>query len=137
MDYLKRDPHQIQKRLGTDVYPYKALLPTMPWIDKHLPSKPTKVKMKGFFRKDEIKVKYKRNNRKSPDHLGYVIYTSETDVQVDVSDPENLVLFTQKDVIDLQKIPFPEKGKVWLWLTIIDKHHNETAPVGPLKFKVK
>jgi predicted membrane protein len=93
--------------------------------------------MKGFFRKDEIKVKYKRKDVKSPDHLGYAIYMSDTDEQVDVSNTENLVLFTQKDVIDLEKIIFPEKGNVWLWITVLDKHHNETAPIGPLKFKVK
>lgn len=137
MDYLKRNPHQIQKRLSADVYTHKALLPTMPWLDKRLPAQPTKVKLKGFFRKDEIKVKYKRTDVKSPDHLGYAIYMSETDEQVDVSDTENLVHFTQNDIIDLNNISFSEKGKIYLWLSILDKHHNETAPIGPLKFKVK
>lgn len=137
MDYLERDPHQIQKRFRDDVYTQKALLPIMPWIDRRTPMKPSKVRMKGFFRKDEIKVKYKRNDRKSPDHLGYAIYMSETEDSVDISNPENLIHFSQNDIIDLEKAKFPEKGKVYLWLTTLDKHHNETTPIGPLKFKVK
>jgi uncharacterized lipoprotein YddW (UPF0748 family) len=134
MRYLEKNPLGIKDRLLQDIYQEKALLPTMPWLDNKKPAQPTKVKLKGLFKKNKLSIKYAKKKPQSADHLGYLVYTSTSKEKVDIENPSNMLCFSQQDIIDLSKQKRPNKD-CFLWISVLDKQHNESAPQGGILWK--
>ena len=137
MKFLEMNPLGFENRLKEDIYTNRALLPTMPWLDDQAPNPPKKVKLKGLFKKDELKIKYKKNSPKSGDQLGYLIYTSNNENSVNTKSTSNIIGFERADEINLNSLKFSHKGTSYLWLTVLDKQHNESKPIGPVKIRIK
>lgn len=137
MKFLEMNPLGFTDRLKNDIYKDFALLPTMDWLDNKAPQTPKKIKLKKKHRHPTIKVKYDKKNEKSKDHLGYLVYASATQDSVQVNNPANVITFDAQDEINLTAKLNLSKGIHFLWLTTIDKQHNESSPIGPLKIKIK
>ncbi|MGF7139770.1 glycoside hydrolase family 10 protein [Roseimarinus sediminis] len=137
MRFLEKNPMNFTSLLEEEVYTHRALLPVMPWLDKQAPPMPDKVKAKGLFKKDEIKVKYRNKTPKASDHLGYIVYASSIEQSPMALKAENIAGFMKSDHFSLDALQLPDSKKVYLWLTVIDQHHNESPASGPIKIKVK
>lgn len=138
MKHLDMNPLNFTSRLGKEIYTQPALLPLMPWIDNLAPENPHKIKTKGLFKKEELLIKFHKKEPKSTDQLGYLIYFSKTKEAPDFNNPANMLYFFRTEALDLktvEQLPVNEKG--FLWITVLDKHHNESDPVGPIKIKIK
>jgi uncharacterized lipoprotein YddW (UPF0748 family) len=133
MRYLEKNPLGFKDNLKSNIYSEKALLPTMEWLDAQPPQIPKKLKTKGLFKNKAIKVKYSKKLPKSKDHLGYLVYSSS----INPTGEKNLLGFWQSDEIIRLELTKAKNGINYLWLTCIDKHHNESEAIGPLKIKIK
>lgn len=137
MDYLERNPHRIKNKLSEEIYREKALLPTMGWLDSTVPVTPRKVKAQGLFKTKRIKIKFNKNSAPGRDHLGYLFYVTPEEQGLDLSSNRQIVGFSREEEIDISQLELPNKGIAYLWLTVIDKHHNESKAIGPVKIKTK
>ncbi|MBN1925177.1 MAG: family 10 glycosylhydrolase [Prolixibacteraceae bacterium] len=136
MRYLMGNPLEIQQKIRSRLYTHKAMLPAMPWIDIQPPEVPFKVKPRGFFKINKLFIKYKYKINPDKDLLGYMIYYSTSRDLVNTKTNENLIGFSRDQLIDIWKYEFPVKGPIHLWVTAIDKHHNESTPQGGLKIYI-
>jgi len=131
--FLDLNPGGFTDKLKTDVYAQKALLPTMPWLDKLQPNPIGNAKIK----KDVIELSYSKKQPRSRDQAGLLIYISDSKKSVDIENPENMILFTQRTKLRLSDIKIKNPGRYYLWFTTIDRQHNESEPVGGLKIKIE
>jgi len=137
MRYLDSNPLGFKDRLENDIYSEFALLPVMDWIDGNPPQNPKKIMVKKRKGQITLQNKFDKNQIKSADHLGYLVYSSQTRDSVNTANHSDLITFTTEDSIDLTSKLKLNKGTHYLWLTTIDKLHNESQPVGPRKLKIK
>lgn len=138
MQHLYMNPRDFKDKINTEIYPDRALLPTMEWIDENAPTNPSKIKTKGLFKKDELRIKYGKKHPQSGDHLGYLIYFSKTKEAPNFEKASNMRYFFRGEELDLKtakQLPLNEKG--YVWISAIDKQHNESVPFGPIKIKIK
>lgn len=137
MKYLQMNPHNFKNRLQNDIYKEKALLPTMEWLDNTPPNTPKKVKAKGLFKTKELIVKFDKKIPESKDQLGFLVYQTKEEKKVDTTNNKQIVGFIRKNEIDIAELNLKLKGKSFLWMTVIDKQHNESKPIGPIKINIK
>jgi uncharacterized lipoprotein YddW (UPF0748 family) len=138
MKHLEMNPLGFTQKLENDFYPQLALLPPMPWVDGTAPDNPHKIKTKGLFKKEELLIKYHKKQAQSTDFLGYLIYYSPTKEAPDFDNTANIVYLLRENELDLktiEQLPVNEKG--FLWISALDKQHNESEPIGPIKIKIK
>ncbi|MCF8359978.1 MAG: family 10 glycosylhydrolase [Prolixibacteraceae bacterium] len=132
ISYLMNNPLEIQENFSNKLYTWKASLPQMAWIDSKPPSAAFKVRPRGFFKINKLFIKYRHNTEPDNDLLGYQVYFSPTRDSVNIETNENLLCFSRNHLIEIRKYNFPLKGRIFLWVTAIDKHYNEGEPVkGP------
>ncbi len=137
MKYLDKNPKNFTNILKKDIYNKKALVPQMAWIDSIAPNSPAKLVPRGFFSIKKIVVKYAKKQQPSDDILGYVIYKSDKKNEVNIDNPDNIVRFTDSNEIKIEDLNLPAKKRLYIWVTAIDKHQNESLPVGNIKIKKK
>lgn len=137
MNYLEMNPQGFEDRLKNDIYADIALLPTMPWLDKQTPNLPQKVKVKGLFKSKNIKIKFNKKHTPSKDQLGYLFYNSNKETGINLSSNKQQVGFIQKNEFDISDLKLKYKGDSFIWLTVIDKQHNESKALGPFKIRMK
>lgn len=137
MKYLDRNPFGFKDQLQNDLYSTKALVPIMPWIDSIAPIPPSRIVARGFFRKNRILVKYSKKQTASADLQGYLVYTSSLKDSIDIEDPSGILKFTPDDTIKIDQLKLPSKKTFYIWITAIDRLHNESAPVGRIRLRKK
>jgi uncharacterized lipoprotein YddW (UPF0748 family) len=137
MRFLDMNPLGFQYKLKNEIYTHRALLPIMPWIENQPPPQPDKIRFRGVFMKNKVKVVHRRKNPPAKDHLAYLFYTTNSKDETSIAVPENMVKFSHNSVIDVDVLDLEPGQKHFLWLTVIDKHHNESEPLGPLKIRVR
>lgn len=138
MQHLSLNPKEFKNRIDTEIYQTKALLPIMEWLDSIPPQNPSKLKTKGLFKKEELLVRYNKKQKQSPDHLGYLLFYSDNKQPPDFNNAANIYYFFSQNNLDLASVNnLPKNKKVYLWLVAIDKHHNKSLAVGPVKIKIK
>lgn len=123
---LDRNPLSIKDRLANDVYPYPALVPTMPWLDDAPPKRPTLMKAK---RSDEgVKLLWKDQNKS--DAAYYVIYRFEGE-DFNFTNPKHIIATVRKNGDSKQSYvdTTEEPGKRYMYaITAVDRLHNESKP---------
>ena len=132
ISYLIQNPLEIKENLSKQLYAQKALLPQMAWIDSNPPKVPFKVRPRGFFKINKLLIKFRHNTEPDNDLLGYRVYFSLSRDSVSIKTNKNLLGFSREPLIDIRDYDFPAKGRIFLWVTAIDRHQNESEPVkGP------
>src|SRR5690606_20389721 len=76
-----------QDSLRADLYKYPALVPTMEWLDQTPPLPPLKLKHK----KNELSWNKPYTVRDGESAYGYVVYRTEENSSLDISNPQNIV----------------------------------------------
>ncbi len=137
MRFLEMNPHGFQNRLIDDIYAYPALLPLMPWIENSPPPEPDRVKFSGLFRKNEIQIVHRRRNPQAEDHLGYLIYKTNSKNETRIVEAQNRIQFTPNSRVEVDELSLTPGKKHFLWITVLDKHHHESEPLGPLKIRIR
>ncbi len=133
MQHIELNPNGFADSLANNFYQKKALLPTMPWLDRRPPNPPSQVKA----RRGVLSWNYSKKTPISDDHAGYLIYYSPNKNTVNRNNHQFLIGFTVNDSFELHQLPEFKQEEIYLWVTAIDKHHNESRPVGPVKIKLK
>jgi uncharacterized lipoprotein YddW (UPF0748 family) len=137
MKYIDINPYGFKYQLQHDLYQSKALVPVMTWIDSTAPIPPTKIVARGFFRKNKILVKYSKKQIISTDLQGYMVYASCSKDSIDIEDPAGILRFSPDKTIKIDQLKLPSKKTFYIWITAIDRLHNESAPVGRIKVRKK
>lgn len=137
MKNLSNNPQQIKTQLKKSLYPNKALVPPMKWIDNEAPAAPYKVVAHGLFRKKHLTIDYGKNQKQSTDHAGFLVYFSTDKNKIDPNNATSLILYTTENQIDIKEIPLPLNKKSYIWISAVDRLHNESIPVGGVKIKKK
>ncbi|HPR33528.1 MAG TPA: family 10 glycosylhydrolase [Prolixibacteraceae bacterium] len=133
MRFLTDNPLGIRDIFQKQLYTKKSLLPQMAWIDPVPPAVSFRIRPRGFFQIKQLLVKYPLNKQPEPDLLGYRVYYTRTKNSENKQNNENLLGFFPEPSIDIRDLPLPGKGTYFLWITAIDRHQNESAPVGGIK----
>lgn len=137
MKFLDSNPLGFTDRLRTDIYKNMALPPVMEWIDHEAPVLPKKIKFKKQKEQFQLKAKFTKKAPASDDQAGYLIYSSNSKDRVNINSSNSMRMFTEINTNEeLNKLKLPA-GKHYLWITLIDKCHNESLPMGPIKLKIK
>jgi len=137
MKNININPYGFKDQLQNDLYTTKALVPVMPWIDNIAPVPPSKTVARGFFRKNKILIKYDKEQTPSPDLQGYLVYASGSKDSIDIENPTGILTFTSETTIKIDQLKLPSKKTFYIWITAIDRLHNESAPVGRIKIRKK
>jgi uncharacterized lipoprotein YddW (UPF0748 family) len=118
-------------------YPYKALVPTMPWIDDQPPAAPILENITGS-QGDGVRLEWK--DGLPGENAYYAIYRFDEDEQVDISDPANLIAtvphrpyFTQY-WIDKNTL---KRTKYTYVITALDRLHNESRSGNAVQVKTR
>jgi uncharacterized lipoprotein YddW (UPF0748 family) len=135
MRYLDKNPHKFKDQLIEDIYPARAIIPCMKWIDSIAPIPPHKLAARGFFNKRRIEICYEKGVVPSDDLAGYLLYYSANKDSLNLEDPREILGFYQSSELKITDLPLPLKKKSYIWVTSIDKLHNESVPVGRLKIR--
>jgi len=135
MKYLEKNPAKVSDHLKKEIYPNKALLPTMSWLDNQAPTAPTKIVAPGLFCKKKVVIKYDKDKTPSTDLLGYLIYSSEKKKTLNTNDPTQILQFTTNNEIKISDLKLPKKKRSYICITAIDRQNNESTPVGKLKIR--
>lgn len=137
MQFLESNPLGFKDRLKKEFYSELALLPTMEWIDNEPPQQAYKVKLKKRKGQLLLEAHYAKKTPPSTDHLGYLIYVSESKDNVNTASNQQVFRFTPDHTTLLNDIIKLPVGTHYIWLTSIDKLHNESRPAGPVKIRIK
>lgn len=133
MQHLEMNAGGYADSLLSNYFTTRALLPVMPWLDRKVPNPPSRFKLsKGI-----LKWEFSEKLPASDDTLGYLIYYSNNKKGFNRNNPEYLVAYTTDLSYELTDYPGQEDAPVYLWLTTLDKQHNESRPIGPVKYKTK
>jgi uncharacterized lipoprotein YddW (UPF0748 family) len=135
MKYLDKNLHGFKDQLEGELYTYKALVPRMEWIDSIPPLTPKKLMAPGLFRKKKIEVRYQKGETPSADLLGYMYYSSPKKDSLDTGNPASILTFSPDSEVKVADLPLPLKKRTYIWVTAIDRLHNESAPVGRIKIR--
>jgi uncharacterized lipoprotein YddW (UPF0748 family) len=135
MKYLDKNLYGFKDQLNEDLYMHKALVPRMEWIDSIAPVAPKKIVAPGLFKKKKIEIRYPKGQQPSGDLLGYVYYTSPKKNSLDVGNPKNILKFSPNSEVKISDLPLPLKKRAYIWVTAIDRLHNESAPVGKVRVR--
>lgn len=118
--------------LRTDLYKYPALIPTMPWKDSIPPLAP--VNLKATMATGGLELFWEKPAVAADGDLPwyYVIYRFTPEQQPSPNDPRAIVgisyekeQFVDRTLTDDQKYIY--------YVTAVDRLHNESRPIGPLK----
>jgi len=131
MQHIELNANGISDSLANNYYKTKALLPTMPWIDRKIPNPPGKLR----FVRGTIRWDYNKKVPASDDLLGHLIYYSNDKKSVNRNNPHNLVGFTPTNFCELNQLKLENSETIYLWIVALDKHHNESKPIGPVRIK--
>jgi len=137
MKYIDMNPNSFKDQLQNDLYTNKALVPVMPWIDSIAPLPPHRIIAKGFIKKKRIEIKYSKKQTPSDDLQGYMVYASVSKDSIDIEDPSGIIKFNPEDIIQIDQLKLPARKKSYIWVTAIDRQHNESVPVGRIKIRKK
>jgi uncharacterized lipoprotein YddW (UPF0748 family) len=137
MQFLEDNPLDFKNRLEEEFYAEMALLPVMDWIDEQAPLTPHKIKLKKRKGQLLLEARYKKKVPPSADFLGYLLYVSSSKDSVNTASNKHVLKFTPEHASSLTEIIKLPVGTHYLWLTTLDKHHNESLPAGPLKIRIK
>ncbi len=137
MKHIDMNPQGFKDQLETSIYKDKALVPIMNWIDSIAPVPPKKIIAKGFLRKNKISIIYSKKTPVSSDTEGYIIYASGTKDSVNIDHSSAIVQFTKEPVVKISDLNLPAKTKSYIWITAVDRLHNESTPVGRIKIRKK
>jgi uncharacterized lipoprotein YddW (UPF0748 family) len=135
MKYINMNPYGFKDRLQNDLYKLKALVPVMPWLDSITPVPPKRIVAQGFLKKNRIAIKYTKKLPASSDLQGYLVYTSGSKDSIDTDDPGGIWTFTPESKIKIDELKLPSKKTFYIWITAIDRQHNESAPVGRIRIR--
>lgn len=132
--WFAENPLQFSDRLRNDLYRYKALVPTMPWLDNQAPSAP--VGVTAHHGPEGVSLKW----RSKDDEAYYVVYRFTDKEDRDIQNPANIVQLIRKQQGSSQSFvdttPL-EKGKYRYVVTAVDRLHNESNTSGPATVNVK
>jgi uncharacterized lipoprotein YddW (UPF0748 family) len=137
MKYLDKNLHGFTDKLNEELYSFKALVPPMKWIDSIAPVAPLKIVAPGLFSKKKIEIRYAKGAMPSPDLAGYILYASRNRDSINTQDPSTILTFTPYSEVKIADLPLPVKKKSYLWVTAIDRLHNESAVVGKVRVRKK
>lgn len=132
MQHLDANPNGLSDSLATSLFDKKALLPSMPWLDRTPPATPSKVKIK----KGKLEWDYSSKQQLKEPNAGFMIYYSTSSKKVNRNNTKYLIGYTPTNSFELYKMPDINEDIVYFWVTAIDKLHNESAAVGGAKFKI-
>ncbi len=131
MQHLEMNANGISDSLAQNYYKTKALLPTMSWIDRKIPNAPSKIRLA----KGTIKWEYSKKAPVSDDVLGYLIYYSKDKKSFNRNNPNLVVGFAPVCSYELNQLNLETSETIYLWVVALDKRHNESKPVGPVRIK--
>ncbi len=134
LKYLDKNSKNFTENLKKEIFKEKALLPQMKWLDSIPPVTPKGIRPFGLFKVKKIKIYYPKNISKPDDFLGYIVYASERK-KIDIDNPSNIIQFCTSEEILVQNLNITPKKTFYICVSAIDKHHNESLPVGNLKIR--
>jgi uncharacterized lipoprotein YddW (UPF0748 family) len=122
-----------QDSLRADLNKYPALVPAMEWLDNTPPLPPLKLKHK----KNELSWIKPYTVRDGESAYGYVVYRTEENSSLDISNPQNIV----KVIFGSEKTNFVDKDavkgvKYKYTVTAIDRLKNESSRSNIVKLKI-
>jgi uncharacterized lipoprotein YddW (UPF0748 family) len=135
MKYLDKNLYGFKDQLEAELYSHKALVPKMEWIDSIAPVRPQKLKAPGLFKKKKIDIIYPKGKNPSTDLLGYYYYATPFKDSLNIENPEGILTFSTENSVKIDNLPLPVKKRYYIWVTAVDRLHNETIPVGRIKIR--
>lgn len=119
------------------IYPTKALVPSMPWIDKKPPAAPILEEVSGT-QGDGIKLEWK--DGLSGENRYYVVYRFNEDEEVDVNDPNNIIATVQHKHYSRQSwldTDVEKRTRYTYVITTVDRLHNESTSGNAVTIKTR
>jgi uncharacterized lipoprotein YddW (UPF0748 family) len=118
--------------LRTDFYKYPALIPSMPWKDNVPPQAP--LNLRATMAPDGLELFWEKPTMASDGDLPryYVIYRFTPDQHPSPNDPRNIVgiVYEKEEFVDRN---LANDQRYIYYVTAVDRLHNESRPIGPLK----
>lgn len=122
-----------QNKLGIneklkEVYPHRALVPTMPWLDPAAPPAPRLTDVSGS---QGAGIRLEWEDGSPDDQAYYVIYRFEADEAIDVENPQHIIAIVQRQPHRMQQWldrNVDKRTRYTYHLTAVDRLHNESAP---------
>jgi uncharacterized lipoprotein YddW (UPF0748 family) len=131
MQHIERNANGISDSLANNYYRTRALLPNMSWLDRRIPNAPGRLR----FVRGAIRWDYSKKIPASDDLLGHLIYYSKNKKSFNRNNPNFLVGFTPGNSCELNQLNLETGETLYLWVVALDKRHNESKPVGPVRIK--
>ena len=129
--HLLKPINQFTRKLQTDAYKNKALIPVMPWIDGQSPDAPTNIKKSGKTIKWEKPF--------ATDHLNeavrYVVYKTPTGELFDPQNSEYIEEITSAQKIKMKRSK-GQKRNYAIRVSALDRLHNESKTTKPIVIKL-
>lgn len=120
-----------QNKLGVneklaELYPYPALIPTMPWIDQQAPAAPETISASGS-QGEGIRLEWE--DPISEDQAYYVIYRFENGDPIDLENPAHILAKVPRipQTVQTWTDPGAQKRTTYSYhVTAVDRLHNES-----------
>jgi len=133
---ISEDKLGINERLAT-VYPYPALVPTMPWIDADAPSSPKLLQASGT---QEQGVTLEWEDSFPEDQAYYVIYRMEGEEPLDLEDPALILTTVPRSPHTVQRWTDRHLSKRTTYtyvITAVDRLHNESVGTEEITIRTR
>lgn len=134
---LRKNVYGLVDSIRNDFYRYPAMVPTMPWIDNVPPASPKNLRA-SITEDDRLELEWDPSGLASDNELPkyYVLYRFGPDERPSNSNPSKIV------GIAYQGTKIVDGGathgeRYQYFVTAVDRLHNESRPVGPLKLRLQ
>src|SRR5690606_28227006 len=131
-----------QNKLGVNeklanIYPYPALVPTMPWIDAKAPSSPKILHASGT---QEQGVTLEWEDSFSEDQAYYVVYRFEEGESIHLENPSYILTTVPRSPHTVQRWTDPHLNKRTTYtyvITAVDRLHNESIAAEGITIRTR
>ena len=126
----------IQQKMKT-IYPHRALVPVMPWLDATPPGTPIWHQISGSQRQG---VELKWQDPSAGDTHYYVIYRFEAKDEIDIHDPSKILATVPQSPYRIQSYTdttTTKRTRYRYLVTALDRKHNESQVSAEKKVKTR